>query len=91
MARYGSGLLEAEPVAEMLVQHARIRGLAMQLGEEAGRDEVRVETLRELGERLEAHIRLEERVVFPMIEENLPERALHEFASLLGDFAPEKP
>ena len=29
-------------------------------------------TLRELGERLESHIRFEERVLFPMIEEALP-------------------
>ena len=28
--------------------------------------------LRELGERLESHIRFEERVLFPMIEEALP-------------------
>ncbi len=28
--------------------------------------------LRELGERLESHIRFEERVLFPMVEEALP-------------------
>ena len=41
------------------------------------------ETLRALGEQLEAHIRLEERRVFPFIEETLPERALNEITSRL--------
>ena len=69
---------------EMLAQHARIRGLVMQLsGEFAGLD-VRPETLGEIGELLETHIRLEEREVFPRIEEVLPEAALKEVASRLA-------
>lgn len=83
VARYVGDLLEAEPVAEMLVQHARIRGLAMQIRDEVGRDDVQPNTLRELGEQLEDHIRLEEREVFPLIEEALPETALNEVAARL--------
>lgn len=42
VARFG-GDLEDEPVVEMLTQHARIRGLAMQLGDEMEREGVRSE------------------------------------------------
>lgn len=76
-ARHG-GDLEAEPVREMLADHARIRGLVMTLNDEAQRSEADAATLREIGERLEAHIRLEERRVFPLVESSLPEEALHE-------------
>jgi len=82
MARYG-GDISREPLLEMLEDHARIRGLVMQLIDEAMGGNVRLETLHEIGERLEAHIRLEERVVFPLIEESLPEVALKELAARL--------
>ncbi|HET7269529.1 MAG TPA: hemerythrin domain-containing protein [Rubrobacter sp.] len=82
MARYG-GDLSREPLVEMLEDHARIRGLVMQLSDEALGGNVRLETLHEIGERLQAHIRLEERVVFPLIEESLPEAALTELATRL--------
>ncbi len=52
----------------MLVQHARIRGLVMELGDQVVDGEVRPETLQSIGELLETHIRLEERQVFPLIE-----------------------
>jgi hemerythrin-like domain-containing protein len=55
----------------------------MELGDELGRQEVRGETLRKLGEQLEAHIRLEERRVFPFIEETLSVQALKEVTSRL--------
>lgn len=74
---------DRESLAEMLAQHARIRGLVMQLGDEVTDRAVRSETLRGLGEMLEAHIRLEERRVFPMIEEALTEEALAEVAAQL--------
>jgi hemerythrin-like domain-containing protein len=88
-ARHG-GDLAAEPIQEMVVDHARIRGLVMGLGEEARSDQVERETLREIGDRLEAHIRLEERRVFPMIERLLPEEALREVTSRLGA-SPKEP
>lgn len=48
-----------------------------------GKIEAGPETLRDLGGRLEDHIRLEERKVFPLIEGLLPEVALSEVASRL--------
>lgn len=93
MARYGEDLAR-EPVLRMLAQHAGIRGLVMQLSDEIDRGDVRRETLRELGEQLEAHIRLEERVLFPAIEDSLPEVALREVSSRLAVFdagAPAEP
>jgi hemerythrin-like domain-containing protein len=80
LARYREDLLGQEPVVEMLLQHARIRGLVMGLSDEVKVGGVRPQTLGSIGELLEAHIRLEEREVFPMIEEALPEEALGEVA-----------
>ncbi len=85
LARHGGDLSQSSLV-EMLAQHARIRGLAMQLGDELVSREVRGGTLQALGELLEAHIRLEEREVFPFIEESLPEYALREITSRLEAF-----
>ena len=90
LARYGGDLGE-QPLLQMLTQHARIRGLAMQLSDELKQDEIREDTLRNLGEQLEAHIRLEERHVFPLIEETLPEHALQEVTSRLEAFEPGPP
>jgi len=82
-ARHG-GDLAAEPIHEMVADHARIRGLVMTLIEEDESGEVERETLREVGERLEAHIRLEERRVFPLVEAALPEEALEEIGTRLA-------
>jgi iron-sulfur cluster repair protein YtfE (RIC family) len=71
------------PLVEMLAQHARIRGLVMQLSDEVTDGDARPETLRSIGELLEAHIRLEERQAFPMIEETLTDDALREVADRL--------
>lgn len=84
LARYGQDVLSQGPVVEMLAQHARIRGLVMQLSDDYAGRVVRPETLREIRELLENHIRLEEREVFPMIEEALTEAALKEIASRLA-------
>lgn len=81
-ARYGEDI-GREPITEMLRDHAVIRGLVMGLSDEITGGGVEPETLRTIGERLEAHIRLEERVVFPLIEESLPEAALAEVAARL--------
>jgi len=85
LARYG-GDLDEKPIARMLAEHAAIRGLVMELSDEAIRGEVRPETLRNLGMRLEDHVRLEERVVFPFIEQILPGHSLEETASRLETF-----
>ena len=80
MARHG-GDVTLEPLVEMLERHARIRGLVMRLSDEVVGGKVRPKTLREIGEQLEAHVRFEERVVFPLIEGSLPEVALTELAA----------
>ena len=82
LARYG-GDLGREPVVSMLAQHARIRGLVMDLSDEVTGGGVRPETLRSIGEGLEEHIRLEEREVFPLVERALPREGLEELAARL--------
>lgn len=82
-ARHG-GDPDAGPVREMVADHARLRGLVMKLDEEVGAGVVDPETLAHIGERLEAHIRLEERRVFPFVENVLPEEALEEIGERLG-------
>ena len=83
LARYREDLLGREPVVEMLLQHARIRGLIMGLSDEVKVGGVRPERLGSIYELLETHIRLEEREVFPTIEEALQEEALREVADRL--------
>lgn len=82
-ARHG-GDLNADPVREMAADHAHIRGLVMTLIEEDESGEVSPDTLREMGERLEAHIRLEERSVFPLLESTLTEEGLEELGARLA-------
>jgi hemerythrin-like domain-containing protein len=86
LARHGGNLLGQKQVVEMLAQHAEIRGLVMELSDEVEGRDVRTETLQAIGERLEEHIRLEEREVFPMLEESLPKEALEEFSDRLDTF-----
>ncbi len=90
MARHG-GDLEQDSVIQMLLQHARIRGLVMQISEELDLGDIQRETLQALGEQLETHIRLEERILFPAIEESLSEEALDEVSSRLEFLHAEKP
>jgi hemerythrin-like domain-containing protein len=90
LACYGGDLGE-RPLLQMLTQHALIRGLAMRLSDELEQNRIREDTLRNLGEQLEAHIRLEERHVFPLIEQTLPEHALQEVAYRLDVFEPGPP
>jgi len=82
LTRYG-GEVGGEPVVEMLAQHAQIRGLVMELSDELRNKALMPETLQRIGELLEAHIRLEEREVFPKIEEVLAEEGLKEVADRL--------
>lgn len=56
-------------ILRVLTEHVELRRRALDL--DAGADP-ELTALRELGERLESHIRLEERVLFPLIEEALP-------------------
>jgi mannose-6-phosphate isomerase-like protein (cupin superfamily) len=75
---------EAQPlVVEALLDHQRLHALAARL--QAG-DEVRA-TMRELGRRLEAHVRLEERRLFPLIERLVSDR-LDQAMAMLGGGGP---
>jgi hemerythrin-like domain-containing protein len=56
-------------IVRVLTEHVDLRGRGQDLERTPDPDPA---TLRELGERLENHIRFEERVLFPMIEEALP-------------------
>ena len=82
VACYG-GDVSQDSLVEMLAQHACIGALIMRLSDEVMGGNVRTETLREIGEQLETHIRLEERVVFPLVEGSLSEAALTELAARL--------
>lgn len=70
-ARWGE--LDQAPINQMLREHALIRRDAQLLSE----GETSAEICQRLGAQLEAHVRLEERVVFPLIEAALPEEALN--------------
>ena len=83
--------ISAGPILQMVTQHARIWGLTMHLSDELEQGKIQEDTLRNLGEQLEAQIRLEERQVFPFIEETLPEHALQEVTSRLAVFEPGPP
>ena len=57
-------------IVRVLTEHVDLRRRGQDLDASAG---VAPEALRELGERLECHIRFEERELFPMIEAALPD------------------
>jgi hemerythrin-like domain-containing protein len=68
-------------VVRVLVEHVDLR----RRGEDAAASEhPNPDDLHELGERLERHIRHEERVLFPLIEETLPEDELARVARETG-------
>jgi iron-sulfur cluster repair protein YtfE (RIC family) len=76
----GFGDPDAPVVAEVLIDHVRIRRFAMELA--SGSPDV--EVLHALGTRLEQHVRREERELFPLIEQAVPETELARLASLLS-------
>ncbi|HEY2603443.1 MAG TPA: hemerythrin domain-containing protein [Thermoleophilaceae bacterium] len=64
----------SDAVVKVLVDHVEIRREAYELG--ALKEDPPHERLHALGERLDAHVRHEERVLFPLIEEALPDDEL---------------
>jgi len=71
-----------EAVVRVLVEHVDLRRRRYALVRDG---DPRPEELRELGERLEGHIRHEERVLFPLIEEALPEDELERLVAALEE------
>jgi mannose-6-phosphate isomerase-like protein (cupin superfamily) len=71
-----AGIDEApEPLIQALLEHLRLHALAGRIAAGAREGEVPAELLAAVGGLLEAHVRLEERVLFPLIEERAdPER-----------------
>ena len=67
----GGGDPRDELVARVLTEHVEIRARAQRV-----RPESDVPELRDLGERLAAHVRLEEEELFPLIERTLEPKAL---------------
>ena len=71
-----------EPVvAKVLTDHVRIRHLADTVG---GADHPTLQLLHELGNQLDRHIRREERELFPLIEQALPDANLRRLVALLS-------
>jgi iron-sulfur cluster repair protein YtfE (RIC family) len=68
-------------VVRTLLEHVLIRA---KVAEIADRAEPPVAQLQQLGSWLDVHVRLEERVLFPLIEDALPEAALRELARTLS-------
>ncbi|UFU01462.1 hemerythrin domain-containing protein [Radiobacillus kanasensis] len=74
-----TGSLDREEIREMLLEHVQIRSLIFQIE----KFDPNSALFQELGELLEKHIRKEERVIFPFIEEALPDDMLEDLAPLL--------
>jgi hemerythrin-like domain-containing protein len=68
------GNASSDAVVRVLVDHVEIRREAHELG--GLKSDPAPERLHVLGERLDKHVRHEERVLFPLIEEALPEDEL---------------
>jgi iron-sulfur cluster repair protein YtfE (RIC family) len=76
-ARHGPA--DHPAIVQLLVDHVEIRRRADDLRAERG--EPLVELVHDIGDRLHRHIRHEERVVFPLIEEAVPEPELSDLAA----------
>jgi hemerythrin-like domain-containing protein len=82
-ARFGE--VNQEPINQMLREHVLIRRLVKDLQQQVS-THIEAASLRTLGQTLEAHVRLEERVVFPILEATLPENVMPELAAQLEAF-----
>lgn len=72
------------PLREARVQHVQLEGFARKLDIAVATGSVDRETLDAAGELLDAHIRLEERQLFPLIEELVPDDELRRLGSPTG-------
>jgi iron-sulfur cluster repair protein YtfE (RIC family) len=73
-------------IRRMLDDHARLRDGFRRLCQEVDGDLDCMKLLKELGEQLEAHARLEDRIVFGRLESLLTESELQEVARLSAEF-----
>jgi mannose-6-phosphate isomerase-like protein (cupin superfamily) len=65
-----------EPLVRALLQHVRLHALAGRVAAAGAGGTVPGDLLRDAGELLEAHVRLEERVLFPLIEQQVDDERL---------------
>lgn len=72
--------LNIPEIIEMLLEHVQIRGMVQEV---LDIPDVSFERMNELGQLLEVHVRKEERVVFPMIEDAIPEDELQKLKPYL--------
>lgn len=73
--------IERQEIIDMLLEHVQIRALIDTILKMA---KINVSIMHELGDVLGSHVRKEERIVFPMIEKTLPEKALIKIAPYLN-------
>ncbi|HET7627177.1 MAG TPA: hemerythrin domain-containing protein [Bacillales bacterium] len=74
-ARFAS--VDQPIIHEMLTEHVKIRARIQEIFDSP---EPELKKLNELGVILEAHVRKEERIIFPMIEDTLSEQQLEKLA-----------
>lgn len=72
--------IDRPEIIDMLMEHVKIRALINQVIE---MDEIYLGIMHELGELLNEHVRKEERVIFEMIQGELPEDVLIDLAPYL--------
>ena len=65
-------------ISEGLLEHVKIRGMFSQLIHKEKED---IAFMHELGNLLKTHIQTEERIIFPLIQEKVPEKALMKISS----------
>jgi hypothetical protein len=63
-------------MVQALVEHVRLHGLAGAIAAGVASGDVTGRLLADAGTLLEAHVRMEERVLFPLIEESVPDERL---------------
>jgi len=79
--------LEQPEFAEALLEHVRIRAMVDRI---LNQDSFSPEEMNTLGLLLERHIHKEERIIFPLIQQALPEDALQRIGGQLSQLIPKK-
>lgn len=74
--------IDRKEIIEMLLEHVKIRALVDQIIHTKTID---VQIMNELGKLLEIHVRKEERIIFEMIQKELPSDVLERLAPYLHD------
>src|SRR5688500_9845863 len=78
------GNTSEKPIVRMLADHVAIRHMVSELRSQVEQNQANRKTMRTIGEMLRAHIRHEEDVVFPLIEEAMGEEGLRELSGRLA-------